>query len=134
MSKIVNLPSNHLRSVSVTVYMIEKSIDELEVMLTTESKYFTYETINDLDAKDTERMLEVIKQVRKVIDVLVKKYRLNREVTYMSRILNARESKMWEVLSDTTSKRMKGFGYLPEDAAVELDEDIQTLTRLINLL
>jgi len=41
---------------------------------------------------------------------------------------------MWEMLGDTTSKRMKGFGSLPKGAADELDKDILTLTKLINLL
>jgi hypothetical protein len=40
--------------------MIEKSIDELETMLLTESRHHTYEIINDLDTKDVERMLQVI--------------------------------------------------------------------------
>jgi len=114
--------------------MIEKSIDELETMLLTESRHHTYEIINDLDTKDVKRMLQVIHQVRAVIETLVQKYQLKREVTYMSRILNARKSKMWEVLADTTSKQMKGFGDMPVNMAVELDGDILSLTSLINIL
>ncbi len=129
-----NLPPNHLRSVSASIYLIEKTIDELETMLTQSKPHFSYETVNDIDDSEKEKLLQSIKQTRAFIAELMRKYSLNREVTYMSRILNARKSRMWEILGDTTSKRMKGYGKLPCETATELDQDINKLTGLIGLL
>ena len=130
----VKLPPNHLRSVSASIYLVEKTIDELEHMLTRSREHSTYKTINDIDESKKAELLETIMQARKLIAEIMYKYRLNREVTYMSRFLNARKSRMWEILCDTTSKRMKGYGHLPEETASELDRDINKLADLINLL
>ncbi len=129
-----NLPPNHLRSVSASIYLVEKTIDELENMLTRPRQHFTYKIVNDIDDSEKEKLLQSIKQTRAFIAELMRKYGLNREVTYMSRILNARKSRMWEILGDTTSKRMKGYGHLPGETAAELDRDINKLTGLIGLL
>ena len=123
-----------MRSVSASIYLVEKTIDELENMLTQPRQHFTYETVNDIDDSDKEKLLQSIKQTRVFITELMRKYSLNKEITYMSRILNARKSRMWEILGDTTSQRMKGYGHLPGETAAELDQDIKKLTGLINLL
>ena len=128
------LPPNHLRSVSVSIYLVEKTIDELENMLTQLRQHLTYETVNDMEDSEKEKLLQSIKQTRAFIAELMHKYSLNREVTYMSRILNERKSRMWEILGDTTSKRMKGYGHLSGETAAELDRDIKKLTGLIGLL
>ncbi len=129
-----NLPSNHLRSVSASIYLIEKTIDKLEEMLNASKKHITYEVVNDIEDSERARLLTNIQQIRAFVNELMQKYQLNREETYLSRVLNARKSRMWEILGDTTSKRMKGYGNLPEESALELDKDILALTKLINLL
>ena len=130
----INLPSNHLRSVSASIYLIEKTIDELEEMLKTSTEPITYKMVNDLEDTEKERLLKSIQQIRAFVAELMQKYKLNSEITYLSRVLNARKSRMWEILGDTTSKRMKGYGNLPEESAQALDNDILALTKLINLL
>lgn len=130
----INLPSNHLRSVSASIYLIEKTIDELEELFNASKKHITYEIVNDIEDSEREQVLKNIQKIRAFIEKLMQKYQLNREVTYLSRVLNARKSRMWEILGDTTSKRMKGYGNLPEKEAAVLDNDIVVLTKLINLL
>ena len=130
----LKLPPNHLRSVSASVYLVEKTIDELENMLLADSNHHTYETVNDLTSVKKEQLLTTFQKVREQVLQLKLKYGLNREITYMSRILNARKSRMWEIMSDTTSKRMKGYGDLSQSTATALDEDIKELTELIHQL
>jgi len=134
MSEFVKLPKNQLRSVSVSMYLIEKSIDELEELIKGKNNGYTYQVVNDLDERELNKDLSIILKVKEKIAQLSKKYELHSDVTYMSRIRNSKKSKMWEVLCDTNSKRLKGFGALTENIANEVDEDMNSLIELVEKL
>ena len=134
MSDSVKLPKNHLRSVSVSMYLVEKSIDEYEELLKEKKGGVTYEIVNDIDEQEIKSDLEVISGVRKMISKMSEKYGLNRDITYLSRIRNSKKSKMWEILCDTNSKRLKGFGELPNDIGEEVDRDINSIIELVERL
>ncbi len=132
--KTVDLPANHLRSISVSMCLIEKSIDELESLLTKKKKGFTYEVEHDIDENKSKHTLEIIGRVKHLIGKISAKYNLKKETTILSRVLNAKYTKMWEILSDTKSNRLKGYGRLPDNMANEIDEDISSILNLIEQL
>ncbi len=134
MSGTVKLPKNHLRSVSVSMYLIEKSVDELQEIIQKGKNGNTYQVVNDLDEKELENDIKIISKVKEKIAEMSGKYSLRKDVTYMSRIRNSKKSKMWEILCDTNSKRLKGFGELPEDMAEEVDADINAIIELVEKL
>jgi len=45
----------------------------------------------------------------------------------LHRTINAKKTKIWEVLSDSKSRKMKGFGVFPTGIAKEYDRDIDEL-------
>jgi hypothetical protein len=51
-----------------------------------------------------------------------------------SHFLNARKSKAWEILNDSLSKRMNGFGEFPQEIAGEFDADIEKLLQIVSQL
>lgn len=134
MSDHIKLPDNYLRSVSAAIYLVEKNLDEFEQMLISEKNHTTYKIVNDIGADKTQHLLDVISQSRQIISNLQEKYNLKREETYLSRILAAYKSRAWEMLSDTKSKRMKGYGELQHEQAVILDKDIENLLKVISKL
>ncbi|MBN2175228.1 MAG: hypothetical protein JW731_13925 [Bacteroidales bacterium] len=134
MSAEISLSANHLRSVSVTMYLIEKSIIETEELLLNKSKGVCFEVINDLQEYEVQMMLEKISGLKKLINNLATKYQLKKNTSFTSRILQAKYSRMWEILGDTFSKRLKGFGELPDDVASELDSDLNQMMEIIEQL
>lgn len=134
MSDQIKLPDNYLRSVSAAIYLVEKNLDELEQMLISEKKHTTYKIVNDIGADKTQHLLDVISESRQIISNLQEKYNHKKEETYLSRILAAYKSKAWEMLSDTKSKHMKGYGELQHEQAVILDKDVDNLLKVISKL
>lgn len=87
--------------------------------------------VNDLSAEEMDRYKELICRVKEYVAYMKKKYGLTSIKRVQSRIINARRVKMWEILSDTKSKRMKGFGKFPEELSTEYDSDLEGLLKLI---
>lgn len=79
-------------------------------------------------------MLSVLKQAKDYIAFLTQKYQLRVNVLELSNILKAQKAKIWEVLCDSNSKGLKGYGQLEESIAKELDNDVTKLQELINQL
>lgn len=134
MDRNINLPANHLRTLSASMYMIEKSINEMENILQARSNGFTYEIDFDVTEDDISNTMDFYKQIRDMIGKFVKKYRLDKDVTHMSRLIQAKNSRIWQILCDTNSNRLKGYGVLPEKIADELDDDVSSILQLIEEL
>jgi hypothetical protein len=130
MADLVKLPPNHLRSVSVSMQFLEKSVDELAKLFTNKNSEVSYEIIRNIPAEDIAQYIGIIKEIKQKIAQLNQKYELKKEVLYMSRIFNAKKTRMWEILSETNSRRLKGYGNLPDGMGEEIDADIKTLINL----
>ena len=50
----------------------------------------------------------------------------------LKRIVNAKCAKIWEILTDTFSRKIKGYGTFPEKYAEEFDTDINKLIEITN--
>jgi hypothetical protein len=50
----------------------------------------------------------------------------------LQRVINAKRTKIWEILTDTLSRKIKGYGTFPKKYAEEYDKDINRLLEIIN--
>jgi len=127
----IKLQDNHRRSVSAAIYMIEKIIRDLEKELRPDEEGVLLKIIHDINTTDLQHYEKVLLPIKSHIRYLAEKYGLNPHEVLISRLVNAKKTGMWEILCDTNSKRMKGYGDFPEEFARELDSDIDTLLNLI---
>jgi hypothetical protein len=130
----MELPANHLRSISVSMQLIEKSVDELKRLFTYNSNGHSYSIVNDLEEEKINYILEITGQIKNKVKEFDEKYHFNKEVLYLSRTFNAIRAKLWEIICDTNSNRMKGYGKLEEETAMELDADTSQLLLMIERL
>jgi hypothetical protein len=72
--------------------------------------------------------------MKQQIGSLVIKYNLKTEEVKTSRIINSRKAKMWETITDTNSRKLKGYSKFPAELAEEFDKDINRLRKLIETL
>lgn len=128
------LEENHRRPISGSIYLIEKMVDEFERELVCETNTTMNQIINDIPMDTFGQYLSTIGEIKKYIKYLVQKYNLHTKELYHSRIINARKAKMWEILCDTTSYGLKGYGKFPDSYAKEYDLDIEKLQNLISKL
>ena len=111
--------------------MVEEIIDEINKSLQIYSESKMCKIIKDVSESVIEEDKKTINEIKKHIAYLKIKYDLERRESYLSRMINARKSKLWEILCDATSERLKGYGKFPKEYAQEFDSDIDKLQKLI---
>jgi len=129
--KNINLSSNHNRSVSSSVYLIEQLADEIATILNNNDDGIIKTVRRDTSVEEKKNIMVVLGEIRTSLKKMTEKYSLAKHEIVQSQYISARKVKMWEVLNDTTSKRLKGFGDFPEEYAGEFDQDIRNLITLV---
>lgn len=129
-----HLSENHTRSISASLYMVERLLAELEHDLTNSSEMILSHVVYDVEEKEKDHYLGVIRKIRDYLRIITKKYNLtSREVSF-SQLLQAKKSGIWVILCDTTSHRLRGYGQFPKEYAEEFDSDISKLQELVQQL
>jgi hypothetical protein len=116
------------------MYLIEKSIIETEDLLLRKSNGSCFEIVDDLEESEIEFVLQKISVLKALIEKLALKYNLRKNISYTSRILQAKNSKIWEILGDSYSNRLKGYGKLSGEITDELDSDLSSMMEIIEQL
>lgn len=129
--KKITLSENHNRSISASLYIVERLVSELEHDLNNPSDMILSQVIYDLEDREKEHFLVIIREIKDHIKMLSEKYNLRAKELLFSQLLQAKKSGIWVILCDTTSQRLKGYGTFPEDYAEEFDNDIARLQELV---
>ena len=132
MNKKIHLSENHTRSLSSSLIVVEKSLLELEDMLLKKSNSCCNVLLKDVDDKTIESNISAIKEAKDYICELADKYGTSKENLSLQRVINAKRTKMWEILADTLSRKIKGYGTFPKKYADEYDSDINKLIDITN--
>ncbi|HOW10004.1 MAG TPA: hypothetical protein PLX08_09395 [Bacteroidales bacterium] len=130
MDRKIHLPENHRRSLSSSLIVVEKSLLELEELLQKESTSCCNVLTKDVDEKVITENLNAIQDAKRYICELSEKYDTTKEVLSLQRVINAKRARIWEILSDTLSKKIKGYGAFPKKYVDEYDGDINKLMEL----
>ena len=130
----IDLSANHRRSVSASIYIVEKLINEIESNILNTGTSVMSIMDKDIPDQKVKSILAAIPEIKKHIAHLQKKYRLTNESYSQHSFIQSRKTKIWVVLSDTISRKLKGYGIFPQEYASEFDQDIETLQSLIDRL
>jgi hypothetical protein len=133
MNKIA-LSENHRRSVSSSIHIIEKMLIEIENVMAHPDNGQMIKTINDMPDMDKTHFKSALSNIKTEIKYISEKYSLKPEEIKMSRLINSRKAKMWETVTDTNSRKLKGFKEFPKELAEEFDRDIARLKATIDAL
>jgi (p)ppGpp synthase/HD superfamily hydrolase len=131
-SKTVKLPPNHHRSLSVTAQFVERTLDELELILRSRGiDKLTSKVATSYSEETREELLAAISKMRTANEEMVRTFELQKQVRDEAKILRASIAHLWVILSDSTSKGMRGFGALSPELASEMDEYVNRLLVLL---
>ena len=128
----IKLKENHRRSLSSALAMSEKMLTEIEDSLRSLKNTCCFRIENDVDPEKIQHNLEIIQEAREQICKLAAKYSTDKQNQTLSRLINAKKTKIWEILCDTKAKKQKGFGEFPKELVKEFDEDIDKLMEITN--
>lgn len=129
-----NLTDKHLRSVSSSIYIIEKMVTDIERVINYPETGILSKTVNDIGNIDIDHYNNAIGKIKDEIKVIAEKYHLRTEEIMLSRLINSRKAKIWETITDTTSRKMKGYSEFPKELAAEFDTDIARLKEVLDEL
>jgi|DewCreStandDraft_4_1066084.scaffolds.fasta_scaffold30176_2 predicted glycosyl hydrolase (DUF1957 family) len=128
------LPENYKRSLTSVLFLIEDYVEDIYNELTQEKDRYLFQIEKDLDKAEIEEIIKVLNQIKKEILLLKQKYNLSPVKISFYQFINSKKSKIWEMLMDSKSERMKGYGKLEVDFIDEYDNDIVNLLNLVELL
>lgn len=129
------LPENHERSLAITAKYIDNGIKEIESLLLNNNPSSSVLTIvKNLTQEKRIALLELLKELKSINEKMIKDFSLSPEIMYEDRIVRGKISLMWVILSDSTSKGLKGYGTLNPEQAQTLDEYINSLLTIVQQL
>jgi len=132
--KRIQLPPNQHRHLTSVLRIIERSLDEIERNVLRPVAGNTTRTEQDMSPDELESVRKVIEMGKEKICYLVEKYQIHPEIVHTNRFLNSRKAKIWEVLVDSLTNKLKGYGAFPEKYREEYDRDIGELDQLLGKL
>ncbi len=131
MEKIV-LSKNHLRAIGASLLIVEELLQEMEYVLNHFNDGVLSKMNDDISDETKDSSLKTITEARALVEELSLKYELPVRKLNMSRFIESRNTKIWEILSGTSSKKLRGYGKFPQEHSTEFDNDIQKLLDITN--
>jgi len=132
MDKKIHLPENNKRVLSSSLMLVEKSLMEMEELFFKKNDACCYEVLDDVDNDTILYNISIIKEARNEICKLADKYGTSKEKQSLQRIIDAKRTKIWENLTNTLSRKIKGYGTFPKKYVDEYDSDIGKLIEMTN--
>ena len=86
------LSANHLRVISSTIRLVEKSLNELQLILSGQLQLTTSKIKKNISERRRQELLLKLKDLRKEISDFVERFQLNIEITTESQIINSKKS------------------------------------------
>lgn len=124
------LGENHRRSLTSALTIVEQLLIEIEDALTGGISSCCVEMVDDIPEAEKHHNREVINEARRQICILAEKYRTNRRKQSIRRTIDAKKTKIWEVLIDTRAKRQRSYGVFPKELVEEYDGDVDRLLKI----
>jgi len=132
MNKNIFLSDNHTRTLSSSLILVEKSLTDLEELMVHQNNACCNEILKDVDDETIANNITAVREAKQLICELADKYSTSKERLSLQKIINAKRTKIWEILTDTLSRKIKGYGTFPRRYADEYDSDIRKLIEITN--
>jgi len=123
----IKLPENHRKSLTSAFIMVEQMLSELEDSIVQQHEGCCFAVENDIGSETARHNLEVIREAREKLCMLAAKYGAGKYNQSLRKIINAKRTRIWEILCDIKSRKQKGFGEFPKELIKEYDSDIDEL-------
>ena len=124
------LSEPHLRSLTSTLIIAEGLLMEIRDLHVKDHKTCCVELKNDIDRNIIPQNLKTIDEALEFICNLSEKYSTGKALHSLQRVIDAKRTRIWEVLNNSKSRKMKGYGEFPAKLLKEYDEDIDKLLKI----
>lgn len=131
--KIPLLNPYQKNSLRLTLVFVDKAMLQIERWLTSEDENegLLYEIKDDLSAEEKSQLYSHIPRIRAIISELKEEFELEKQSDDKSRLVFGALPYLWQILMETTGRKMKGYGEVNPGLAEKLNPPINKLANLI---
>jgi hypothetical protein len=117
----------------VTLYLVERSPDEMSVYLRGElPRGEMYVTVSDLPAEQQDEMLKMIGEVKQRIAEIKEQFGLETRVNDVKKTIMAHLGSVWESLHNTRPRNLSGFGKVAPELFETLEPELLKIIALVD--
>jgi len=124
---IKSLPANHKRVISVTARLLEKELNELEGLIQNDNDQLTKKISRTLSQDQRNRITKLVEEIRSKNEEMFYKFDLHVEKLSEHQLVYSKVNYLITILTDSTSKGLKGYGSLDKESAESLDKFMNDL-------
>jgi len=129
------LSENHLRVLCVVARSIERSLDDIEELLSRKEEPSKLHYIQRSYSEEQRAgILQKVGSLRGRLAEFVRDFQLKGDSRSEQQILDTKVTHMWMLLEDSFSHKLKGYGRVDESVRDELDASVSELLRLLRAL
>lgn len=120
------------RSLWSALTLLDEAMNAIRSLAASDGVKSTMYTVrNPLSKTDRAEMICLAKSVQAQIGQMAKEFGLQREHRDVPREIRAKLASLWEMLYESDSRRMRGYGEVSEDAKKALDPAIARVIKLV---
>ena len=135
MSKQYELSGNHKRSLSVTSKSVEKTINDLEILLKGTNQNKITESIKRVYTdEEKEKMFNLLDELRDINEEMFESLKLKSQKLSEDRIVYANLTYLWTILIDSKSDKLKRYGNVEKENIEKIDNFIDRLLSIVEKL
>jgi len=126
----MKIPESYRNALSSQLAVIEELLNEIESVLKDKENFLFLKIERKIKKEDRKKINERIKELKKIIAVMKRKFNLKEDVLTDIAVISSRTSKIWEILCDMKTEKMKRYGKIPDGLSDVLDPLIDRMIKL----
>ncbi|MCM8756958.1 MAG: hypothetical protein NC823_00570 [Candidatus Omnitrophica bacterium] len=135
----LKVSDNQRRTISTTLIMLDEMLCEFDrIAAGQETRSIMYAEKNSLSAKQKAQLRGIMTTMREIIRQIKERLSLETEEVNLANRIWSSASAFWEVLIETKSERLKGYGTITPSLAdfinPKIDELIKHLTGIVETM
>src|SRR3989304_3425872 len=129
------LSENHLRVLCVVARSIERSLDDIEELLSRKEEPSKLHYIQRSYSEEQRAgILQKVGSLRGRLAEFVRDFQLKGDSRSEQQIVDTKVTHMWMLLEDSFSQKLKGYGNVEKSISGKLDESVSELLKLVREL
>jgi hypothetical protein len=128
-----SLPETYHRVLKVVAQHIEMNMDDIMALLRESGKEgFTRKVTPSFSAGKRKQFIQAAEAMKAKLAEFVDYFHLEKQHFREDRIMRAKVALLWEMLEDTKSEKLRGYGAIPEPLQKEIDHWIGEFLRILH--
>ncbi len=119
------------RSVAVALRLLEKTLDDIEMLLARDHQGLLYAVRTEISPDREAELRRISGDVRAALAELAREYDLPIQQEDGLRVMSAKLSSAWENLEDSRPRKLRRYGSVDPEVAEVLEPQVEALIHMV---